>query len=96
MLKINDFIKTNGIKIHTNEIAFSKLDIFKFIEILESNKKFILGGDIWYKKDKYFFITYKNWYSELGILSQKESIKVSINYIEKYVKNDEYIVIIYK
>ena len=104
--QFSEFMKNFGVArttVEGGEIALTKADAIKAIELLSDSELGILGGDVYkLESDGYFRTTYDNWYcnkddlpsSEFARLSHEKAIHYLQNYKEADGLNIRYVLVI--
>ena len=86
--EIDSFLKNNAEVLETGEFALTKNNALKYVNILKKHKKFILGGDVYFKDEFGFKTSYDNWFSQKDAHSTEESVNRAKLYIKNYPKSD--------
>ena len=95
MISSKDYLINNAEVIQeTNEYALNKKKALEYIDLLKREKKFILGGDVYEKKDNTFFPIYDSWYLQLNDGTYLDSFEKAKKFISKYLRDDIYFVIV--
>ncbi len=95
-LQFSEFIKSCGVprtEAEDGEIALTKADALKAVEILFDSELGILGGDVYeLESDGYFRPTYDNWYCNKDDLPLSDFVRLShekaTRYLQEYKEAD--------
>lgn len=89
--QFNEFIKSCGVprtEAEGGEIALTKADALKAVELLSDSELGILGGDVYeLERDGYFRPTYDNWYFNKDDLPSSEFVRLSHEKTTQYLQN---------
>jgi hypothetical protein len=90
-LQFIEFIKNSGVartEAEGGELALTKTDALKALELLSDANVGVLGGDVYeVEDDGYFRPTYDNWYCNKGDLPPFEFVKLSHEKAFQYLTN---------
>jgi len=102
------FLKENGVSrtgAEGGEVALSKSDSIKALQMLKGTEVGVLGGDVYeMESDGYFCPTYDNWYCnkctesdiEFALNSQKRALNYLVNYEEESEAKLMYVLVLDK